>query len=295
MLPNIVWDGPPGGTMFECQTSGANIPGVSFKDIRFAGRNIAATAIKYSKTPTNPSGGKLDTGSFIENVHFGAFSGDSIRIETFGTTNFYIRGGRWDRIAGYAVYMRVSSQSHISIRDVTWDGWQSTTPGAKGFAWFDAGAHSPEGTNNTHYVNAEFDSIHFESGGLVETVPTASDPAGRRGIIRCTIEPTEIIVQCKIAMRASQILGWNSSDVSHSLVQVDGGTVEQNKARLNFNGSNIYGFNGNGTAALGHVTPFGNLGLTPPSPGNEYQTLTHRFCGGGVIANACPRIWENTG
>jgi hypothetical protein len=290
MLPNIVWDGPAGGTMFQCQSSGANIPGVSFTDVRFAGRGIANTAITYKPTSTNAA--KLDTGSYLENVHFGAFAGDAVRIETLGTTNFYIHGGRWDAVQGYALYAKVSSQTHLSVRDVTWDVGTS----GKGFAWFDGGPNTPEGTNNTHYVEANFDSGHFESGGLVDTVPAAPDEASKSGIIRCTIESAEIIVQCKITMTSSQILGWNSTDASHSLIQMDGGASnDERKARLNFSGRNVYGFNGDGSAALGHVIPFGNMGLTNPSPGNEYQELSHRFCGGGVIANACPRVWNSTG
>jgi hypothetical protein len=293
-MPNIAWGGAAGGTMFNSEASGPNLQAALFRNVRFAGLNVANTAIRFGPSGTNFA--KIDTGTGLDEVHMGAFAGNGIQIDSVGATNFWIRGGRWDRIAGYAIYMKVASQTFVSIRDVTWDAWDAIlVDAAKGFVHFDAGVHAIEGANNTHYVMAHFDGVHFESGGLSDQVPTASETAGRRGIIKCTIDNTEVIVQHKIAMTNCQVLGWNSGDDSHCLIQMDGGASDaERKARLNFNGRNLFGFNGDGSAATGHVIPFGNMGLTNPDPGDEYQELTHRFSGGGVTASRYPRVWNNT-
>jgi len=289
MLPNIVWDGPAGGTMFDVRSSGQNIPGVLFKDIRFAGRNIAGSAIVFRPTGTNAA--KLDTGTGLDNVHMGAFAGDAVRIETLGATNFWIVGGRWDVIAGYALYVKVASQTFLSIRDVTWAG------GTKGFVHFDAGAHLVEGTNNTHYVMCHFDAIHWESGNLGETFPEGATPADRRGIVACTIDPTEVIVQHHLTFTNCQILGWNSSSPSHSLVQMMGGTEAQRRGRLNMNARNFRGFNGDGSAALANVIPIGGIPAVdkPPFTSATYNRLEFGPGGGGIIANETPRFWSHTG
>jgi hypothetical protein len=292
--PNVVWDGAADGIMFNSEAAGNNIQASLFRNMRFAGRNIAATAIRFGPSGTNNA--KIDSGTGLDEVHMGAFTGNAITCEGLGATNFWIRGGRWDRIAGYALYMKVASQTFVSIRDVTWDAWDVTLANAaKGFAHFDGGVHAIEGTNNTHYLMAHFDSVHFESGGLSEQIAGASENAGKRGIIKCTIDNTEVIVQHKITMTNCQILGWSGTDDSHCLIQMDGGASNaERKARLNFNGRNLFGFNGDGSATTGHVIPFGNVGLTNPDPGDEYQELTHRFSGGGVTASRYPRVWNNT-
>jgi hypothetical protein len=294
--PNITWDGAAGGVMFNTEQGGNNISAGLYRNIRLIGRDIANTGIRYGPTESL-NVAKLDSGSGLDEVHLGAFAGNAISVEGLGSTNFWIRGGRWDKIQGYALYMRVGSTSFVTIRDVTWDATVTTVfDYADGFAHFDgANNDAYEGTANTHYVLAHFDSVHFESGGLKDTVPTASETAGRRGIIKCSIDTAEVVCQHHMTFTNCQVLGWNSSDDSHCLIQMSGGTTNaERKARLNFNGRNVHGFNGDGSAATGHVIPFGNMGLTNPDPGDTYQELTHRFSGGGVTASRYPRVWNNT-
>jgi hypothetical protein len=292
-LPNIVWGGAGGGLMFNSEASGNNLQAALFRNVRFAaGPTPANTAIRFG--PSGVNGAKIDSGTGLDEVHMGGFAGNAISCEGIGATNFWIRGGRWDYISGYALYMKIAGQSFLSIRDVTYD----VGPGGNGFAHFDAGVHALAGTANTHQVMCHMDTIHWESGALLETIAGATEEAGKRGIIRCTIDTNEVIVQHKIAMTSCQILGTTGSSPSQSLIQMDGGTTnDQRKARLNFNGRNLFGFNGDGSATTGHKIPYGNCGIAQggsEGTGDEYQTLTHRFSGGGVTASRYPRVWQNT-
>jgi hypothetical protein len=289
LLPNLVaGDSLAGGVLLRVRSSGQNIPGVLFRDIRLAPRNTESALVF---TPTGTNAAKLDTGTGLDNVHIGACTGDAVRIETLGATNFWIRGGRWDLMGGYALYCKVASQTFLSIRDVTWAG------GRKGFAHFDAGPHAVEGTNNTHFVKCHFDSVHWESGALVETFPEGATPADRRGIIACTIDPSEIICQHQLTFTNCQILGWNSTSPSHSLVQMIGGTEAQRRGRLTVNGRVVTGTFGDGTSETGHVIPIGGIPAADKSPytGNIYNEIKFGPGGGGVIANQTPRFWSNTG
>ena len=292
-LPNVVWNGAAGGTIFNVATDGLNIPGALFRNIRCAGRDLAATAIRFG--PITTGGAKIDSGTGLDEVHIAAFTGNAVKIEGLGATNFWIRGGRWDRIGGYALYVKVSSQTILSIRDVTWDG-HSVADSCNGFAHFDGGPNTPEGTQNTHYITCHFDTVHWESDNLAETIAGATEVAGRRGVIRCTIDNTEIIVQHILTFTNCQNLGWSGTSASHSLIQMDGGASSiERKARLSVSARNLFGFNGDGTAASGHVIPIGNCGLTSPTPtAAQYQQLTHRVAGGGVVASSTPQVWENT-
>lgn len=290
LLPNIVaGDSLAGQPLMRVRSSGANIPGVLFRGIRLAGRNIAAHAIDF--TPTGTNGAKLDSGTGLDEVHIGAFTGDAVRNLTFGMTNFWIRGGRWDAIGGYALYSKVASQTILSIRDVTWD----SGPSGRGFAHFDAGPHTVEGTPNTHFVKCHFDNVHWESGSLVETDPTGTTPADRRGIIACTIDPSEIICQHQMTFTSCQILGWNSTSPSHSLVQMLGGTETERRGRLSMNVRQLTGTFGDGSSTTGHVIPVGGVPAADKSPftGNIYGGLEYGPGGGGVIANQTPRYWSH--
>jgi hypothetical protein len=289
-LPNIVWDGAAGGTMFNNEASGPNLGACLYRNVRFAGRAIAATAIRFG--PSGSNFAKIDSGTGLDEVHIGAFTGNGVQCDGIGSTNFWIRGGRWDAIEGYALYMKIASQTFLSIRDVTWDVGAT----GLGFAHFDGGVHAIAGTANTHYVMCHFDSVHWESGGLVTTIAGATENAGKRGVIRCTIDTNEVIVQHQLKFTNCQILGHNSEDASHALIQMDGGTTnDQRKARLNVKADMMTGFNtGTGASETGDVIWIGNCGLTNPDPGDNYQEFTHRFSGGGVTAGRYPRIWNNT-
>jgi hypothetical protein len=297
-LPNIVWNGAAGGTMFNTLVAGSNLFGALYRNVRFAGRDIANTAIRFGAIDPPTQAAKIDSGTGLDEVHLGAFAGNAISVEGLGATNFWIRGGRWDRITGYALYMKIASQTIVSIRDVTWDG-HSVVDSCAGFAHFDGGVHAVEGTNNTHYVTCHMDSVHWESDNLSETIPGATEVAGRRGVIRCTIDSNEIVVQHKLKFTNCQNLGWHAGAASHSLIQMDGGASnDERKARLSIKPSDLFGFFGDGSATLGHSIPIGNCGLVPPlelaSYPNEYLEISHRFNGGGVVNGNYPRVWNNT-
>ena len=288
MLPNIVWDGAAGGTMFNVESSGPNTQSALFRNVRFAGRDIANTAIRFFPTSTNAA--KLDTGTGLDEVHMGAFAGNGIQCDGAGATNFWIRGGRWDRIAGYPLYMRLASQTFLSIRDVTWDLNTPVSPGGQGFVHFDA-----TGGGSTARVMCHFDSVHVESGTatMAETDAAGETAADKRGIIACTIDPSSPFLQFYITMTNFQILGKNSSTTSHSLVQMLGGTTTERRRRLSFSARNVTGLNGDGTASLGHFIPIGGIPAVDKSPytGNAYMEIN--FGPGGISSNETPRVWSN--
>lgn len=277
-LPNIVWDGAVDGTMHNTQNSGNNIPAALFRNLRYAGRNIAATAIRMGPSASNNA--KLDSGTGLDEVWMAALTGDAFRSEGIGATNFWIRGGRWDRIQGYAVYMRVASQTLLSIRDVTWDATDVTlTDFAKGFMHLDA-----SGGGDTAWVHCRLDTIHPESGGLKETNASGTTAGDKRGIIACSINSATQRVQFQFDMDVIQCLGHDGSDATHSLVQMlgGGGATEsdrelQRSARLVINGRSFKGLGGDGTAALGQLIPIGGIPSSHKSSntGGNYYSFTH--------------------
>jgi hypothetical protein len=303
-LPNVVWDGAAAGTMMNAQASGNNVPNALFRNVRFSGRNIANTGIRFGPSAANTP--KIDSGTGLDEVWFAQFAGNAIQCDGIGATNFWIRGGRWDRIAGYGLYMKVESQTLLSIRDVTWDATDVTLDDfAKGMVHFDAAAGG-----DTAYVMCHFDSVHPESGGLSETNASGTTAADKRGIVACTISsPIVNRIQFHLTFTNIQCLGYAGGDDSHSLVQMLGGpgsTEADREAeraqRLVINGRMIRGFSGDGTAAQGHLIPIGGvpaaanpqLGFGGTVPGH-YTNLVHAMTTGGtVFGTERPKSWSYT-
>jgi hypothetical protein len=289
--------------MFNTQASGNNLPAALYRNVRFAGRNIAATAIRFG--PSGVNNAKIDSGTGLDEVHMGAFTGNAIQCEGVGATNFWIRGGRWDRIAGYALYMKIASQTFVSIRDVTWDATDVTLfDFANGMVHFDAAAGG-----DTSFVLCHFDTVHPESGGLAITNASGTTAGDKRGVIACTISnPIVNRIQFHLTFTNMQLLGWSGSEDTHCLVQMLGGpgaTEADREAergqRLHINGRMLRGFGGDGTALTGSMIPIGGVptAMKPSSVGGtvpgSYTNLVHApTTGGTVFGTERPKSWSYT-
>jgi hypothetical protein len=197
--------------------------------------------------------------------------------------------------------MNVDSQSTLSIRDVTWDNYPRAEPNnSKGFVHFDNSDGGP-----TAHVMCHFDTVHTETNAdELETNASGLTAADKRGIIACTIDPTEGNVQFHLTLTNFQIQGWNSTNTSHSLIQMLGGDgateadkAIQRSARLNVNGRNIRGVAGDGTATLGSVIPIGGIPTAHKSTftGGTYNELIHApTSGSDVFGSERPRRWSYT-
>lgn len=258
-LPNIVWDGATDGNMYETLASGQNLPSALFRNVRFAGRNIAGSAIHFG--PSNPGDvantAKLDTGTGLDEVWVASTRGNGIHVDGSGATNFWIRGGRWDAIGGYAFYMKTTSHTHLSIRDVTWDCQNppsGTTP--KGFMHLDGSA-----MESNAYCFVHLDTIHTETQvDLFESDATGTNPADRRGVYAFTVNPSQQRCQFRVIADAIQATGHTSTRASHSVFQMLGGTEVQRTARAMFHIRGLGPVGGTVQAnALGYVEPIGNI------------------------------------
>jgi hypothetical protein len=299
MLPNLVWD-PPGGdgggqAIVDVTSTGNNIPGCQLMNFRVAGRDMPNTdGIRWGPHSSTPSANaKPDTGSFMYNVQGGGIKGHGIRFDGVGLTNFFIDSGRMDKIGGYAIYCRVASQTGLTIRNYTWDAWGTpAVPDGMGFLHLDAASGGA-----TAVVDLLMENVHTEHSSLVETFAGGTDPADRRGVIACTIDPSTGIMHFNITALNQRILGWNSADLSASFIQMLGGTEDENRARLVFNATGRMNVFGDGSASTGHVIPIGNIPAQykfPYTSGVPYEIHYPVVPGGtGLFGGETPRIWGN--
>lgn len=311
----VVWDGADGGVAFYYGTTGANIPGASVRDLCIRGTDAAGinsttglpqqgilfwpetgasgTPGAAGSTP-GTNAGKLDSGSELINVWFQRIKGDGAASYVKGATNFKVEGGRvGDQVHGYGIYMRIASQTIMSVRDVTWDNWNAgaTGPHGLGMLHLDAGAG-----DNTAVVYCELSTIHPETNAdLIEANPTGTDPADRCGVIHCTVNPASSVLSH--ALTITNLTMQGGSTKTRSMVLVMGGTAAQNKARVAVSCRQIRGFTGAGTGATGEVIPIGNIPTANKSPYTSGPYVRIDFAPGGVgdtFSTEQPRIWVET-
>jgi hypothetical protein len=297
MLPNLVWDPIEAGPqpIINIASTGNNIPGCQLVNFRVAGRDIPDTdGIRWGPHSSTPSANaKPDTGSFMYNVHVAAVPGHGTRFDGVGLTNFFVDSGRMDKIGGYAFYCRVASQTGLSIRNYTWDAWGTpAVPDGKGFLHLDAGSGGATAT-----CDVLLDNVHTEHSSLVETFAGGTTPADRRGVIAATIDDSTGIMHFNITAINPRILGWNSSDLSASYIQMLGGTEDENRSRLVFNSFGRMNVFGDGSASTGHVIPIGNIPAQykyPFASGPPFEIHYPVVAGGGgLFGGETPRIWGN--
>jgi hypothetical protein len=200
--PRLRWHGPAGGMMFSSRTTAANLPGIHIENVKFDGRSIDGSptgganvagygngaATWWTMGGVSGSGGKLDTGCDMTDVHVGSFHGDAFRIENGATNGSWLRG-RFDQIGGYAFYFHVATGVFYTIMDMTYDNALANDPDgrSKGFVHIDL---SDQAANNSKCWLGLHD-LHLEvNGGLAQTyVPTGWTPVGTdtRGLIRINV------------------------------------------------------------------------------------------------------------
>jgi hypothetical protein len=293
-LPTVVWDGVQDGTMMNIGTTGTNIFGALVRNINFRGQgavsddmtDLPGTLFRFFRETAGTA--KIDSGSGLDEVWMARCRGDAVRVEGGGLTNWWIRGGRWDQINGYAVYVKITSQSIMSVRDVTYDSWGSAFPGhGKGMFHFDAAAGG-----NTAVLFVHLDTVHPEvNSDPIEINPSGTDPADRTGWIGCTIDPAAGVVSHNITLTNITLQGGSTK--SRSGICMMGGTTDERKARLNLNGRNMRGFFGDGTAATGHIIPIGGIPTADKSPytGGVYNQIQFAPGGATIFGAETPRAW----
>jgi hypothetical protein len=300
-LPTIVWNGVDNGTMVSYGTTNPNITGALIRNLNI--RGVGPVDNNTTDLPGkilrfwHESGGiaKVDSGSGLDEVWLVKCKGNAISVEGGGLTNWWIRGGRWDQIDGYALYVAVKSQSILSVRDVTYDNWGANFDGhSLGMAHFD-------GTNGgaTALMFAHFDTFHPEvNSDPIDIEAGATLPCDRSGLIVCSIDPTQQRLMHNITITNSMLQG--GSIKSRSLVLMQGGTTAQRKARLSVSARNIRGFNGlgNSSAATNVIIPIGGIPDADKSPYNVGQYTRLDFGPGGsgdTFGTEQPGFWTRVG
>jgi hypothetical protein len=298
-MPTIVWDGAEDGTMCYVGTTNVNLPGALFRNLNFRGtqQDVATTvglpayAIRFLAESSNAA--KIDTGSGLDECWFQRIKGNAVQSEVIGLTNWWIRGGRFDQVNGYAIYVRVAGQSIMSIRDLTYDSWNGAAPGhGLGLTHFDA---SSGGASGIIYVH--LDTMHPEVNATqLEANPGGTDPADRCGVIHCSIDPTTGALSHAITL--TNYTNQGGSTKTKSTVLMLGGTTTQRAGRLSLMGRNLRGFTGDGTSATGHTIPIGGIpsGDKSPYTSGSYSVLeyapgtnaTH-----GIFGSETPHFWRH--
>ncbi len=279
--PGIFWRGSGGGTMF----SAASYSAISFENLLFAG-GIDATKSSWAGCAIDyPTG--ADTGSRLKDVWFSTINGNALELD--GVTNFYLEGGRWDLIAGYAIHVDLTNSScTMQIHDNTWTNGGTATPFAKGFLFLDA--ESSVGT----VAIVEISGLHTEynESGQV-TYASGTDPSDRVGIIRLGINHAINNVQHVVNVISPHHNIIGGAAVSHSYFQCTSasGTLQQHVDRMAVRlsmGRGVAQEPSSKAAANGNCKLLANVPLSYEywMPG-RYNVVDFS-CGNGPIDNEVP-------
>jgi hypothetical protein len=288
--PTLVWDGPTDGTpraMLDYDTVSANVGASPAEDVRLNGKWIQnASAIRYRK--------KADLGTYLRNVWFARWHGDSILYDV-GSTNAYIYHCRWDSCTGYAVRMTFTTGVIFGMYDCTYvcdDLLGGTDPIGFFYAERSGGDVNLCGFFNFENINLEVQTHlrEVEAGG--------TDPSDRRGLFHLLTNSAHTTQQQTITFNHIKV-DTASAKNSYSLFLARGdGTVNQRGRRLIIIGKNVRGMNGNGTAATGHRIMLGNVaaGQKSSTVGDNFAVFEHKPQNTEIAANqrAITHIYTGT-
>jgi hypothetical protein len=318
--PTLVWGGAEDGVMLYYGTTGVNIPGAYISNLCIRGTDTAginattglprhavlfwpetsASGTPGSTGTPGTNAAKLDSGSGLDNVWFQRIKGNAVHSAVKGFTNWWVRGGRWDQIDGYALYARIASQSIFSMRDLTYDNWAAGASGPHGLGMvhLDAG-----GGGSTAFVYAHLDTIHPEvNADLIEANASGTNPSDRCGIIHCTIDSTQGLMSHALSLDNIVIQGGSTKSKSLVLALGGAGASEatretQRKNRIVINGRMLRGFDGDGTASTGDYIPIGGVPSADKSPYTQgfYPVLEWAPSAtgtDGIFGSEMPKFWR---
>ena len=278
--PMVVWDGADLGTMFKVEAAGAgfaSITNASFENLCIRGvdniSNKPGKLLHY--TATGGSAAKIESSTYLKDVWLQGCNGNGLHIDTLGSANFYILGGRWDGIyGGYGIYVDLNGGGHnfyATIISPTWVGGHPTTNG-KGFMFLDGETVSTWGSSSVLIYG-----LHTEQNTpYLETFAAGANPYDKRGTIRLGVTPALFGIQHRVC-----ITGWEhnhtATDASHCAFQITAtsGTDQEASECVSchvYNGSGLQ--EGNTDAnAVGELRMFG--GKVPAAQRFPFRGYRH--------------------
>lgn len=302
----LLFDGTTGGGVFgngdgiRSMVSGQNIPASPIRNLNLRGYGSTGTGAAIHMGPTGANAAKLDSGTELDRVFIQNWVGDGFVHDGDGATNFTVGDGwRADAVGGYMFKIRIGSSGSIKIGQGTYDN--NSVPGGvapMGLMLIDMSALTANGEATLVMPGPN----HFETQvDLFETDATGVNPADRCGLIQVQINPAVNRQNLKIQIDGVRNSGWTSLRKSFSFIQVLGGTAAQRRARVMVQGQTWSGFNGDGTASVGHAIPIGNIPVadqaaarTGRSSQGVYPYVDYRPAGDSVLASETPVPYINT-